>query len=133
MAGLGDNELKDGTTASQQLPAALDVATNRLLKRTRSGRLRIPSLEEFAIREEPKWTIYSGSQNLAAALNDPLNREYDLFTRTWGMYFTPSATIPPTSIPEIGLTDFLKYLKETAHVSKSAVPHMFAICTLSHA
>ena len=77
-------------------------------------RYRIPSIEEVVSKEEKKWTVFSGSQNLSAALNDPTNRELDLFTRTWGSYFTPNASLPPSHFPSIELPDFLRYLKETS-------------------
>ena len=85
-------------------------------KQRASTRPRIPSVDEVSRREEPKWTIFSASQNLAAALNDPMRREMDLFTRTWGSYFVPTAPIPasPCSVPSIELGDFLRYLKETS-------------------
>ena len=82
-------------------------------------RQRIPSVEEVAKKEEPKWTVFSSSQNLAAALNDPMGREPDLFTRTWGGYFIPNASLPPSNLPSIELADFLRYLKETAPGRKS--------------
>ena len=75
---------------------------------------RIPSVGELAEKKEEKWTVYSGSQNLPTALNDPSNRELDLFTRTWGSYFIPTASLPPSSFPTIEVTDFLRYLKETS-------------------
>ena len=81
------------------------------------SRPRIPSLDEVSGKEEPKWTVFSGSQNLAAALNDPVYREYDLFTKTWGGYFIPSASLPSCTLPNIELGDFRRYLKETAAVS----------------
>lgn len=77
-------------------------------------RPRIPSIEEVSTKKEPKWTVFSGSQNLTTALNDPASRELDLFTRTWGSYFTPSAPLPPSSLPAIELSDFMCYLKETS-------------------
>ena len=84
----------------------------------RPARPRIPSVKEVGEKSEgPNWTMSSPAQNLAAALNDPTNREYDLFTRTWGMYFIPNAPLPPSNIPNIQLGDFLRYLKETSAVS----------------
>lgn len=81
-------------------------------------RPRIPSVREVGEKSEgPNWTMSSPAQNLAAALNDPANREYDLFTRTWGMYFVPNAPLPPSTIPNIQLGDFIRYLKETSGVS----------------
>ena len=89
-----------------------------------TSRPRIPSVKEVGEKDEgPNWTMSSPAQNLAAALNDPANREYDLFTRTWGMYFVPTAPLPPCSIPNIQLGDFLRYLKET-----SAVSELVAVC-----
>lgn len=95
-----------------------------------STRPRIPSVKEVGEKSEgPNWTMSSPAQNLAAALNDPVNREYDLFTRTWGMYFTPNASLPPSNIPDIQLGDFLRYLKETAAVSSnSMILHLHVVC-----
>lgn len=98
----------------QQVVAA---TSNSSSKPKKTGRPRISSVEELREREEPKWTVFSASQNLSAALNDPARRELDLFTKTWGGYFTPTAPLPPSNIPNIELGDFLRYLKETAAVS----------------
>ncbi len=86
------------------------ASTSKPLKR------RIPPVSDLTKVPE-KWTVFSASQNLPAALNDPTNRETDLFTRTWGDYFVPHAALPPTSIPDIQLSDFIRYLKETSAVS----------------
>lgn len=93
------------------------TATSNSSSNKKTGRPRISSVEELREREEPKWTVFSASQNLSAALNDPARRELDLFTKTWGGYFTPTAPLPPSNIPNIELGDFLRYLKETAAVS----------------
>ncbi len=82
-------------------------------------RSRIPSVEEIGSKKEPKWMLRSGAQNLATALNEPLNRELDLFTRTWGSYFIPTAPLPPSTLPSIELRDFLPYLKNTSRGRKS--------------
>ena len=111
-----------GSDSASELRLAF-LSSDRRSKKSPSGhhqpRLRIPSVEEVAKKEEPKWTVYSSSQNLAAALNDPMGREPDLFTRTWGSYFVPNASLPPSNIPSIELADFLRYLKETAAGRKS--------------
>ena len=100
----------------------------------RPARPRIPSVKEVEEKSEgPNWTMSSPAQNLAAALNDPANREYDLFTRTWGMYFVPNAALPPSNIPDIQLGDFLRYLKETAAVSINMLLYVIfseCICAL---
>ena len=111
-----------GSDSASELRLAF-LSSGRRSKRSSSGqyqpRARIPSVEEVSKKEEPKWTVYSSSQNLAAALNDPMGREPDLFTKTWGSYFVPNASLPSTNIPSIELADFLRYLKETAAGRKS--------------
>ena len=77
---------------------------------------RILSLEELLKNRTEKWDIYSATQNLPSVLNDPNNRELDLFTKTWGEGFLPYASVPPTSLPNIELGDFLCYLRETSSV-----------------
>ena len=133
MAGVSGDDGKsissDGEVFLKQLEeeegkynAVLSKTSQRSLS-TSKPRTRIPSLKEVGERSEgPNWTMSSPAQNLAAALNDPANREYDLFTRTWGSYFTPSAPLPPSNIPTIELGDFLRYLKETAAVSSYELP-----------
>ena len=71
------------------------------------------------VSQEQKWTLFSSSQSLSAALNDPAFREYDFFTKTWGSYFLPNTPLPlpPTDLPKIELADFQRYIKETAAVS----------------
>ena len=77
----------------------------------------LPVNELVESKESAEWTIFSATQNLPAALNDPAHRETDLFTRTWGDGFVAHAPIPPcSSLPSIELPDFLRYLKETAAV-----------------
>ena len=109
-------------SSSSELRLAF-LSSGRRLQKSPSGqyqpRPRIPSVEEVAKKEEPKWTVFSSSQNLAAALNDPMGREPDLFTRTWGSYFIPNASLPSSAIPSIELADFLRYLKETSAGRKS--------------
>lgn len=75
---------------------------------------RLPSVDDLVEKTEEKWTIFSCSQNLPTALNDPANRELDLFTRTWGSYFVATASLPSSPFPNIEVTDFLRYLKETS-------------------
>ena len=106
------NTVDEGTLEAQ-------LARDRRMRggSRQATRPRIPSVEEVTKKEEPKWTVFSGSQNLAAALNDPSYREYDLFTKTWGSYFVPTAALPPSKIPNIELADFIPYLKETSAVS----------------
>lgn len=78
-------------------------------------RSRIPNLSELRMRDD-KWTVFSSSQNLAAALADPSYREVDIFTRTWGDGFVPHAPLPSSTLPNIQIGDFLCYLKETSSV-----------------
>ena len=131
MAGLSVRG--EGLPLDLQQVVADAATTSSKVKKTR--RLRISSVEELREREEPKWTVFSASQNLAAALNDPAGREPDLFTKTWGSYFIPTAPLPPSNIalPNIELGDFLRYLKETSAVSLCCLLDMIcqaAVCTL---
>lgn len=75
---------------------------------------RIPSVGDLAEKEGEEWTVFSGSQNLPTALNDPSSRELDLFTRTWGSSFVATASLPASPFPAIEVTDFLRYLRETS-------------------
>lgn len=86
---------------------------------TRRGSLfrKILPVRELLKSRSEEWNIYSATQNLPSVLNDPNNRELDLFTRTWGDGFVPHAPLPPMSLPCIELGDFLCYLRETASVS----------------
>ena len=128
MAGLSEDGPKAASSDCQLLLKQLEEEEEKYAasrKGSQTGqaprpqsRPRIPSLKEVVERKEgPNWTMSSPAQNLAAALNDPAIREYDLFTRTWGSYFVPNAPLPPSNIPSIELGDFLRYLKETAAVS----------------
>lgn len=125
MAALSSDDRK-GTTSDSEVFLTLEeegkygsmLSKNNRTPPLHTTRPRIPSVKEVGEKSEgPNWTMSSPAQNLAAALNDPQNREYDLFTRTWGVYFVPNAPLPPSSIPNIQLGDFLRYLKETAAVS----------------
>lgn len=46
-----------------------------------------PDLVVDAEPSEKKWSFYSGSQNLASALNDPMVPRPDIFTKDWGANF----------------------------------------------
>ena len=88
-------------------------AKHHILKTMSSKQLPLKT-----VKQEQKWTLFSSSQSLSAALNDPACREYDFFTKTWGSYFIPNAPLPlpPTDLPKIELVDFQRYIKETAAV-----------------
>ena len=81
-----------------------------------TSRPRILPVQELMKSRKDDWTMFTASQNLPSALNDPNNRELDLFTRMWGDSFIPHAPLPPSYLPNIELGDFLRYLKETASV-----------------
>jgi vacuolar protein sorting-associated protein 54 len=66
------------------------------------------------VKSTEKWDVYaSGRQNLAAALNNPQNRELDLFTKMWGEAFVPTAPLPASTIPRVTKEHFKEYLKLT--------------------
>ena len=66
-----------------------------------------------AVEKSAQWTLFSSAQSLSSALNDPVNRELDLFTKTWGSYFIPTAPVQHADLPSISLGDFMCYLRET--------------------
>lgn len=110
MAGFESEDLPVDLTQALRPNAAMKGRTGGVQAR----RPRITSVEDLeAVKEPDKWTVFSSAQSLSTALNDPSNRELDLFTKTWGSYFTPTATLPHASFPTIGLSDFLCYLKDT--------------------
>ena len=68
-----------------------------------------PSHEEYMIRPRHQ-------SNLTSILNDPVRRskgyDVDLFTRTWGSYFVPSAVPTCKSLPaDFSQDKFIPYLK----------------------
>ncbi|KAJ1526655.1 hypothetical protein ONE63_008238 [Megalurothrips usitatus] len=66
------------------------------------------------VTEGTKWTVYSGSQNLPAALNDPnRGKQKDFFTKLWGDSFVERTDIPPSPyLPEITPAHFELYLRK---------------------
>lgn len=103
-----------GGEVSAEVPVSLPSVPSRRMKPSQGRPSRIPSVKDLVERNEGKWTVFSASQNLTTALNDPSNREVDLFTRTWGSYFVPTASLPASPFPSIEVTDFLRYLRETS-------------------
>ena len=74
----------------------------------------LPKVSELLEKDESLWTVYSCTQNLPAALNDPGNREIDLFTKTWGETFVP--LMPTASLdlyPKLKRSDFARYLNDS--------------------
>lgn len=66
------------------------------------------------VTESSKWTVYSGSQNLPAVLNDPnRGKQKDFFTKLWGDSFVERTDIPPSPyLPEITAAHFESYLRK---------------------
>ena len=78
------------------------------------SRPHLPKVSELLKKDESLWTIYSCTQNLPSALNDPSNREVDLFTKTWGETFVP--LMPTTSLdlyPKVKRSEFARYFKDS--------------------
>lgn len=93
------------------------------------SRPHLPKVSELLEKDESLWTVYSCTQNLPAALNDPGNREIDLFTKTWGETFVP--LVPTTSLdlyPKMKRSEFARYLKDSRkkkrhHETSTPEPH----------
>lgn len=99
-----------------------ESSSNKRLSVSKGKSHKILPIGELMKGRDEDWSIYSATQNLPSVLNDPNNRELDLFTKTWGETFLPYAPVPQTSLPNIELGDFLCYLRETASVSDGAPP-----------
>lgn len=70
-----------------------------------------PNLVKDAVQ---KYTVYSGSQNLAAILNDPRKTRWEVaafFTRHWGESFIEKVEIPSIAhLPKITQKHFEDYI-----------------------
>lgn len=114
-----DHVLRDhvGVTG---LPAVVTNGNNQisnLERRTMSGNLsRRVSYSDapHLATEGSKWTVYSGSQNLPAVLNDPnRGKQKDFFTKLWGDSFVERTDIQPSPyLPEITAAHFESYLRK---------------------
>ncbi|CDS37912.1 hypothetical protein EmuJ_000520450 [Echinococcus multilocularis] len=71
---------------------------------TRSRKLSVLSPPRHA------WMQYDSVVNMAAVLNDPSDRQLDIFSRYWGDAFE-RAPVPPLHTPAINEDQFLPYLK----------------------
>jgi len=103
------------SAANLRMEAVLPLINSKVAKPPSTpSKPHLPKVSELLKKDESLWTVYSCTQNLPAALNDPANRETDLFTKTWGETFVP--LIPTTSLdlyPKLNRSDFSRYLKET--------------------
>ncbi|MGH0137901.1 UNVERIFIED_CONTAM: hypothetical protein FKN15_074457 [Acipenser sinensis] len=70
--------------------------------------------------DQHKWTVYNSKVNLPAALNDPrlAKREYDFFTKTWGLDFVETEVMPSFYLPHITKEHFAPYLQVTTQREK---------------
>ncbi|KAM3176427.1 hypothetical protein ACTXT7_006550 [Hymenolepis weldensis] len=78
------------------------------------GSVQSNSLSRFkknSFLEPPlhSWTQYDSVVNMAAILNDPTDRQLDIFSRYWGEAFERAA-VPPLRFPIITEEHFFTYL-----------------------
>ena len=106
------------SAANLRMDTVLPSITSKKPQVTKSSsppsKPHLPKVSELLKKDESLWTVYSCTQNLPAALNDPTNREVDLFTKTWGETFVP--LIPTASLdiyPKLKRSDFARYLKDS--------------------
>lgn len=59
-----------------------------------------------------RWTVYHAVVNLPAALNDPRNRQTDIFSRTWGDSFERADVTPSPYLPNITRKHFDQYVRK---------------------
>lgn len=107
------------SAANLRMDALLPSVSSKKVQSTKPSssvpsRPHLPKVSELLKKDESLWTIFSCTQNLPSALNDPTNREVDLFTKTWGETFVP--LLPSTSLdsyPKVKRSDFARYLKDS--------------------
>ena len=105
------------SAANLRMDALLPSVSSKKVQSTKPSsvpsRPHLPKVSELLKKDESLWTVFSCTQNLPSALNDPTNREVDLFTKTWGETFVP--LLPSTSLdsyPKVKRSDFARYLKD---------------------
>lgn len=59
-----------------------------------------------------RWTVYHAVVNLPAVLNDPRNRQTDIFSRTWGDSFERADVTPSPYLPNITRKHFDQYVRK---------------------
>lgn len=90
------------------------------------------ALSEPNIVSANRWSVYSSTQNLPAALNDPQKSRSEamvFFTRTWGTMFIDRIDIPRSAfLQDITASDFDTYLEKTSVVrSLKEKNHLYAL------
>ncbi|VDN10803.1 unnamed protein product [Dibothriocephalus latus] len=65
--------------------------------------------------------MYDSVVNMAAVLNDPLDRQFDIFSRDWGEAFERAVVLPPNQ-PEITEHHFRTYLSQLSQRRVRLVP-----------
>ena len=106
------------SAANLRMETSLPSISSKTIQATKysstPSRPHLPKVSELLKKDESLWTVYSCTQNLPAALNDPSNREADLFTKTWGETFVP--LMPTTSLDlysKVKRSEFARYLKDS--------------------
>ena len=83
LEGVSDRDYEDHVLKHHASAMYSKIGTGTVQRRTSSG-------------NQEKWGVYSSTQNLASALNDPKKgMKRDFFTRTWGDSFVEIKEIPP--------------------------------------
>ena len=76
----------------------------------------VPSTAPSVVQDQHRWTVYMSKVNLPAALNDPNNRQLDIFSKTWGESFQLAEVKPSAHLPNITKDHFRKYMRKVAQV-----------------
>ncbi|KAG8231895.1 hypothetical protein J437_LFUL011728 [Ladona fulva] len=116
LEGVSDKDYEDHVL-KHHIPPNHNFNPKDLLDEKTSKSISSPmaaSNEHNNVSEEPKWSIFSSTQNLPAVLNDPnRGKQKDFFTKLWGDGFVEKAEIPKHPyLPEITHAHFESYIKK---------------------
>ncbi|VDL28063.1 unnamed protein product [Hymenolepis diminuta] len=85
------------------------LVTKHLIGSVQSNNLSRFKKNSFLEPPSHSWTQYDSVVNMAAILNDPTDRQLDIFSRYWGEAFERAA-VPPLRFPVITEEHFFPYL-----------------------
>ncbi|KAL5104744.1 Vacuolar protein sorting-associated protein 54 [Taenia crassiceps] len=85
------------------------LVTKHIISNTKSS--APPRFKRLSVLSPPKhaWMQYDSVVNMAAVLNDPSDRQLDIFSRYWGDAFEREP-VPPLRIPAVNEEHFFSYL-----------------------
>nr|CDS29875.1 diagnostic antigen gp50 [Hymenolepis microstoma] len=104
------------------------LVTKHLISSLQSSSFSRSKKNTFLEPPSHSWMQYDSVVNMAAVLNDPTDRQLDIFSRYWGEGFE-RATVPPLRVPIITEEHFFPYLsvlskrKKCSPIHQTPSPH----------